>query len=391
MPKSVIQSTALTTSGGVAIAAGASIAIRDPGGTLVPLWTDRDGTTSATNPVTADANGFFRVYANPGRVNITITKDGETLTLANVLLVGTLAGQDDPAIADTYIRRNAGNTAYTAQTPAQVLADLRAARHDDLYSDWVVSGLLPATSATLASTISAGTAYVSGRRIEKLATSHTYTASVDTYVDLDSAGTYLFAEVANGAVAPAQPADSIRLAKVVTDATAITSVTDLRETTPEHNLYSQTLQRAFASTGAVVSTTALIPYDDTIPQITEGGEALSIAFTPKRADSRIRIRAVLQIRAAAISKVRSGALFRAGVSDALGVSAAYGDDNAVPAAGLSPVVVEADIASPGTTAQTFSARFGPHTTGTAYLNGNDSGVRVYGGTYASFLEVEEYL
>jgi hypothetical protein len=145
--------------------------------------------------------------------------------------LGTLATQDDPATANTYLRRNAGNTAYEAKTAAAVLADLQAARHDDLYADWVVSGLLPATSATLTSDISAGQAYVTGRRIEMLATSHTYSASVDTYVDLDSTGTYLFSEVANGAAAPAQPADSNRLAKVVTSATAITSVMDLRNTT----------------------------------------------------------------------------------------------------------------------------------------------------------------
>ena len=98
---------------------------------------------------------------------------------------------------------------------------------EDIFDDFVVSGLLPATSSDLTSDISAGVAYVSGVRVVKATTSHTYTASTDTYLDLDSTGTYTFVEVANGAAEPAVTADSIRLAKVVTDATAITSVTDM--------------------------------------------------------------------------------------------------------------------------------------------------------------------
>jgi len=99
----------------------------------------------------------------------------------------------------------------------------------DWISDTVITGLLPATSTTLASDISDGTAYSQGRRIVKATTSKTYTASKDTYVDLKGDGTYVFTEVLNAAAAPAIAVDSIRLAKAVTDATAITSVADLRQ------------------------------------------------------------------------------------------------------------------------------------------------------------------
>ena len=98
----------------------------------------------------------------------------------------------------------------------------------DLFSDYVKEGCLPATSANLTSDISAGVAYSQGRRVVKAVTSRTYTASKDTYVDLKGDGTYLYSEVANGAAAPAVAADSIRLAKVITDVDNITGVTDLR-------------------------------------------------------------------------------------------------------------------------------------------------------------------
>ena len=106
---------------------------------------------------------------------------------------------------------------------------------EDIFADFIVTGLLPATSSTLTSDISAGKAYISGIRVVKASVSHTYTASKDTYVDISSTGTYTFTEVANGDPAPAVAADSIRLAKVVTDASTVSSVTDLRNTTRSIN------------------------------------------------------------------------------------------------------------------------------------------------------------
>ena len=100
---------------------------------------------------------------------------------------------------------------------------------EDIISDFVVSGLLPVTSVNLTSNISAGIAYVSGVRVVKAVTSKTYTVNRDTYVDINSVGTYTFTEVSNGATTPSVTSDSIRLAKVVTDTNNITGVTDLRE------------------------------------------------------------------------------------------------------------------------------------------------------------------
>ena len=53
---------------------------------------------------------------------------------------------------------------------------------------------------------------------------NTYTASKDTYVDIGTDGTVDYNEVANGAASPALSASHIRVAKVVTNGSAITSV-----------------------------------------------------------------------------------------------------------------------------------------------------------------------
>ena len=104
----------------------------------------------------------------------------------------------------------------------------------DLISDYVVSGLLGTDpGASLIMTIPGGTAYVMGRRVAKSSAdadlTKTYTASKDTYVDISNAGVITYSEVANGAAAPAVAANSIRLEKVVTNATEITGITDLRQ------------------------------------------------------------------------------------------------------------------------------------------------------------------
>ena len=90
---------------------------------------------------------------------------------------------------------------------------------------FVDDGLVPATDTDLTSDISAGTAYINGYRVDKSATSKTYTASMDTYVDLSQAGVFTYSEVAVGATQPAVAANSVRLARVTTNGSQITAVT----------------------------------------------------------------------------------------------------------------------------------------------------------------------
>lgn len=99
---------------------------------------------------------------------------------------------------------------------------------NEAFNDWTYSGMLPSTSASLNTTISAGVSYVNGVRVETAATAHTFTASKDTYLYIDAGGFFNYVEVANGASAPATPSNELLLAVVVTSGTAITSVTDSR-------------------------------------------------------------------------------------------------------------------------------------------------------------------
>lgn len=94
----------------------------------------------------------------------------------------------------------------------------------------VVSGGTVAQSAGLIGTFSNIVFYLNGQRYSGSSIANkTYTASKDTYVDVTAASggvvTVAYNEVANGAAAPALAANNVRVAKVVTNGSAITSVT----------------------------------------------------------------------------------------------------------------------------------------------------------------------
>lgn len=95
----------------------------------------------------------------------------------------------------------------------------------------VTSGLITPTSVTRVGVTSPGAAYVQNARVffalgDSRLTA-TYAPLSDTYTDIDDTGNFTRIAVANGAAAPALTANSIRLEKVVTSGTAITSVVRL--------------------------------------------------------------------------------------------------------------------------------------------------------------------
>lgn len=100
----------------------------------------------------------------------------------------------------------------------------------------VVSGGVVAQSAGLVGTFSNIVFYINGQRYTGTSIANkTYTASKDTYVDItaSSGGTVsvTYTEVANGAASPSLAANYIRIAKVVTNGSAITSVTQSQSDT----------------------------------------------------------------------------------------------------------------------------------------------------------------
>jgi hypothetical protein len=130
----------------------------------------------------------------------------------------------------------------------------------------------------------------------------------------------------------------------------------------------------------------LLPYDNTIPQNTEGDEVLSVAITPINASSILRIRAVLNVGGGS-GDVTSAALFVDTTANAL---AAASMQNASTAAGMYTLYLEHEVTAGSTTARTYKIRAGSDSATDAFLNGNTLG-RKFGGVAVSSLTVTEVL
>ena len=145
------------------------------------------------------------------------------------------------------------------------------------------------------------------------------------------------------------------------------------------------VQIVSTQTGAVATGTTLIPDDDTIPQITEGVEYMTLAITPLSASHRLIIEVVF-IGAQSVGGQNNitVALFRDAVAGALAVAV-----DEPPAADRTKTVSFRHImTSPGTSAITFRVRAGTDQAGTLTFNGEGGG-RLFGGVLASSIVITE--
>ena len=136
-------------------------------------------------------------------------------------------------------------------------------------------------------------------------------------------------------------------------------------------------------TGAVSTTTTTVPLDDTIPQNTEGGQFMSLAFTPTNASNILQIDVVFNYSInSAINCVI--ALFQDSTANALAGATDFNGTSG----GCATVKFTHFMAAGTTSATTFKVRAGPSTSGTMTFNGL-SGGRLLGGVMASSIAITE--
>jgi hypothetical protein len=145
------------------------------------------------------------------------------------------------------------------------------------------------------------------------------------------------------------------------------------------------LQTVSFETGAVATGTTIIPVDDTIPQITEGDQYMSLAITPQSATSKLVIEALWQGSFSATGAfLITVALFQDATAGALAATWAPS-----PASGAAISTSLRHVMTSGTTsATTFKIRVGGNTAGTTTFNGFGGG-RLYGGVMASSIVIRE--
>lgn len=161
--------------------------------------------------------------------------------------------------------------------------------------------------------------------------------------------------------------------------------TNVAKTDGEAVTAGQIVQIVNTQTGALATGTTLTPFDDTIPQNTEGNEFMTLAITPTNS-SNILIIEVIAYAASSISGVNSltTALFQDSTAGAL--AAAINEANAGDT--VLPHVLRHKMAAGTTSSTTFKIRIGGQSTGTTTFNGQNAG-RLMGGVLASSITITE--
>lgn len=135
---------------------------------------------------------------------------------------------------------------------------------------------------------------------------------------------------------------------------------------------------------AVATGTTVLPYDDTIPQITEGDQYITQAFTPKSATNRLSIELKIYVSNSVINDL-SAALFQDAVANALSATT----ETTSVAGGSAVLSMTHDMLAATVSAITFRVRAGGSLAGTTTFSGT-GGARKFGGITTSNIRIIEY-
>lgn len=143
------------------------------------------------------------------------------------------------------------------------------------------------------------------------------------------------------------------------------------------------VQHVNTQSGAVATGTTTIPFDDTIPQITEGTEFITRAITPTNAANILEIDVTVFLTSTATPWLIA-ALFQDATANALAAIALF--NNLSTAGGM--VTFRHRMVAGTTSSTTFRVRCGPSSAATITFNGQ-SGGRIFGGVMASSITIKE--
>lgn len=139
-------------------------------------------------------------------------------------------------------------------------------------------------------------------------------------------------------------------------------------------------------TGSVSTGSGVIPFDDTVPQNTEGSEFMTLAITPKSATSKLKIDIIAYFAVPSGSYYFTMALFQDSAANAIATATFSPVTNF---GGMPFVLPLTYFMTAGSTASTtFKVRAGSSFSQTTTLNGS-GGSRYYGGSLSSCITITE--
>lgn len=143
------------------------------------------------------------------------------------------------------------------------------------------------------------------------------------------------------------------------------------------------VQLVNTQTGAVATGTTVVPFDDTIPQNTEGDQYMTLAVTPISSSNLLIIDVFVNATSSVAGNMIVG-LFQDTTANSLSASV-----QAVDSAGRgSDIPLRYYMVAGTTSATTFKVRVGNNQAGTTTFNGS-AGSRLFGGIYNSSITITE--
>ena len=131
---------------------------------------------------------------------------------------------------------------------------------------------------------------------------------------------------------------------------------------------------------------ALFPYDDTIPQIGEGGEVMTLAITPTAATSKLIIDVLVNTSPTLSSEKMVVALFQDTTADAI----ACVSDEFYDAGHMVAIPLKYYTSASSTSARTYKVRLGrTDSSGNAVTVNGYNGSRKFGGVLATSITITE--
>lgn len=149
------------------------------------------------------------------------------------------------------------------------------------------------------------------------------------------------------------------------------------------------VQIQHAVISSVVSGSTTMPIDDTIPQATEGVEALTCSITPKSASNLLLIIGKVAFHYSSGSGAPGAvALFQDSGADAIAASMSSGR---LDLGYLPPTIITHKMTAGTVLETTYKLRFGSPLAGTSYINTyHGTATRGFGGVSATTLTIFEY-
>ena len=145
------------------------------------------------------------------------------------------------------------------------------------------------------------------------------------------------------------------------------------------------VQQVNTQTGATASGTTTIPFDDTVPQITEGTEFMTCSITPKNVANKLRIDVLAHVGTSIANAYKIVALFQDTTASALSVTTGHYNQAAT---GVNCINFTYWMDAGTISSTTFRVRGGPNAAATMYFNGDVTAK--FGGALISSITITEY-